>query len=502
MTTSSAAPRLLIIGGGLAGLSAGCYALRSGFRPTIVEHNGTLGGVCTAWQRGAYTIDGCIHWLTGGAFSRIYDELTILQRVPLRTLEQYASYEQVDTGVQVAITRDLDALTRALTDLSPEDGKELQRLRDGARAFVELGPPIDAAALTPLRERLRSLWEARGAATTFLHFRGSIGDWARQRLHGAALRRFFTRIAPESAPGVFLLMLLGYLERGYLSRPIGGTAAFRDALVDAYRGAGGEVIQPATVDEILVEGDRAQGVRLDDGRILRSDYVLSTSSLPETVLQLLGGRYDAATTRSRLETWKLVDPIVLVSFGVEQPYRQFPGLRFIDGVPRVEVGGKVNECLYVRVCNDDPCFAPAGHSVVQVMLQTDYEWWATRGTRYDAEKDAVAEAALTALAPHFDGLRAAVRLRDVATPLTYWSTARSWRGAFEGWLPTTDAVFAHPSKTLAGLKGLYMAGQWLEPGGGVPTAVLSGRQAVQLLCADAALPFVTRAPGAGAEPPA
>lgn len=492
MTTSSVGPRLLIIGGGLAGLSAGCYALRSGFRPTIIEHNGALGGVCTAWQRGAYTIDGCIHWLTGGAFSRLYDELGILQRVPLRTLEQFATYEQIGMGVDIAITRDLDALVRALTDLSPEDGEELTRLRDGARTFAELAPPIDAAEVATLRERLRSLWDARGAATTFLHFRQSVGDWARERLHGAQLRRFFARIAPESAPALFLLMLLGYLERGYLSRPVGGTAAFRDALVEAYRSAGGELILPATAQEIWVEAGRAQGVRLADGTILRSDYVLSTASLPETVLQLLGGSYDARTTRDRLTSWKLFNPIALVSFGVEQPYAQFPGLRFIDGVPPLEVGGKSNECLYVRVCNDDPCFAPAGHSVVQVMLQTDYEWWATLGSRYPAEKEAVAEAALAALEPHFDGFRAAVRMRDVATPLTYWSMARSWRGAYEGWLPTVDAVFSHPSKTLAGLKGLYLAGQWLEPGGGVPMAVLSGRQAVQLLCADAALPFSAR----------
>jgi NADPH-dependent 2,4-dienoyl-CoA reductase/sulfur reductase-like enzyme len=43
-------PHLIIVGGGLAGLSAGCYALRSGFRVTIVEHNLALGGVCTAWR--------------------------------------------------------------------------------------------------------------------------------------------------------------------------------------------------------------------------------------------------------------------------------------------------------------------------------------------------------------------------------------------------------------------------------------------------------------------
>jgi phytoene dehydrogenase-like protein len=71
--------------------------------------------------------------------------------------------------------------------------------------------------------------------------------------------------------------------------------------------------------------------------------------------------------------------------------------------------------------------------------------------------------------------------------------ARSWRGAYEGWLPTSDAFLHHVNKKLAGLDRFYMAGQWVEPGGGVPTAVLSGRQAVQLLCADTERAFHARA---------
>jgi phytoene dehydrogenase-like protein len=63
--------KIVIIGGGVAGVSAGCCALRSGFRATIVEHNLALGGVCTAWQRGPYLVDGCIHRLAGGPRRRI-----------------------------------------------------------------------------------------------------------------------------------------------------------------------------------------------------------------------------------------------------------------------------------------------------------------------------------------------------------------------------------------------------------------------------------------------
>jgi phytoene dehydrogenase-like protein len=115
-------------------------------------------------------------------------------------------------------------------------------------------------------------------------------------------------------------MVLGYLERGYLSRPVGGTAAFRDALVDTYRGLGGEAVTHATVDEVLVDAGRATGVRLTDGTIVSGDLVISTSSAAETVLRLLGGRYEASATRERLAKWRLFDPVVLASFGVERPF--------------------------------------------------------------------------------------------------------------------------------------------------------------------------------------
>jgi phytoene dehydrogenase-like protein len=116
------------------------------------------------------------------------------------------------------------------------------------------------------------------------------------------------------------------------------------------------------------------------------------------------------------------------------------------------------------------------------MLPSDYDWWATRGTRYGAEKEEIADRLISKLEPHFEGIRPAVRMVDVATPLTYWGMARSWRGAYEGWLPNAEGGLGSVKKRLSGLEGFYMAGQWVEPGGGVPLAVMSGRQAIQLIC--------------------
>jgi phytoene desaturase len=481
---------LIIIGGGLAGLSAGCYARRAGFRTTIVEHNLALGGVCTAWHRGPYLVDGCIHWLTGGAFQQVYEELEILPAVPLRVLDTWATYRDASTGFEVAFTRNLDEWARQLTNAAPEDAAEIARMRAAADALLAMHPSIDSPELATVTDAFRSLWEMRGALGSLAHFRKPMGTWAAEHIKSPQLRRMFSRLLPETTPVFFLVMMLGYLENGYLSRPVGGTAAFLDALVHTYRSLGGESMVHSTVDEVLVRNGRAHGVRLADGTMLAADVVLSTSSGPETVLRLLGGRYEGDVMRKRLAEWKTFDPIVLASFGVAAPFADAPSLMTIDRVAPFEVGGRTNESLTLRVCNDDPCFAPAGHTVIQALVPTDYQWWATRGTRYNAEKDALAERLVGVLAPHFPGLPELVRMTDLATPLTYWHTARSWRGAFEGWTPSSDAIFARLHKRLPGLEGFYMAGQWVEPGGGVPTAVMSGRHAAQLICADEGREFM------------
>jgi phytoene dehydrogenase-like protein len=483
---------IVIIGGGLAGLSAACYALASGYRATIIEHNLALGGVCTAWSRGPYTIDGCIHWLTGGPFSRIYAELGILPKVGLHTLYHFTTYRHARDGFEIAVTRDLDGLGRALEVMAPEDAREIWHLIDAARSSAGIDPGIDQPPeLMTLGDSLARFWEMRHQLSNIAHFRKSVGAWCADHIQNERLRRLLRRIVPDEMPALMLLFMFSFLAHGYLSRPDGGTGPFRDALIETFHQLGGQERLHATVDEVLVENGCACGVRLSDGTMMDADIVISTSSAPETVLRLLGGRYGAEDTRRRLQEWKLFEPIVLASYGVATPLQGVPPTLLIDGIDPFEIGGRTNDHLYIRIYNDDPLMAPAGHTVVQAIATTDYGWWATRGTRYSSEKDAIAEAMLERLEQHLPGLKQAVRVVDVSTPLTFWNMARSWRGSYEGWVPGPDAFFGHIKKTLPGLDRFYMAGQWVEPGGGVPTALMSGRQVMQLVCSDDNRPFVT-----------
>ncbi|MCX7699060.1 MAG: NAD(P)/FAD-dependent oxidoreductase, partial [Candidatus Goldbacteria bacterium] len=68
---------IIIIGAGVAGLSAGCYARMNGFKTTIFEMNDRAGGQCVSWKRKDFIFDPCIHWLLGTSpesyFYRIWD---------------------------------------------------------------------------------------------------------------------------------------------------------------------------------------------------------------------------------------------------------------------------------------------------------------------------------------------------------------------------------------------------------------------------------------------
>ena len=57
--------KIIIVGGGLAGLTAGIYGVKANYDVEIYEKNKIVGGECTGWDRGGYHIDNCLHWMMG-----------------------------------------------------------------------------------------------------------------------------------------------------------------------------------------------------------------------------------------------------------------------------------------------------------------------------------------------------------------------------------------------------------------------------------------------------
>ena len=73
-------------------------------------------------------------------------------------------------------------------------------------------------------------------------------------------------------------------------------------------------------------------------------------------------------------------------------------------------------------------------------------------------------------------------MRLKATPATFNRYTNNWRGSYEGWLPGPGALMVTIKKELPGLNNLYMIGQWVEPGGGLPNTIRSARHVAQIIC--------------------
>ncbi len=141
--------------------------------------------------------------------------------------------------------------------------------------------------------------------------------------------------------------------------------------------------------------------------------------------------------------------------------------------------------LDLEIYNFDPTLAPQGKTVAKVMFTSDYEYWKELrqdSELYKAEKENIAAQVIALLNQRFPDLANQVEMCDVATPITWEHYTGNWQGSPEGWLVTTKTFGMRMSKTLPGLKNFYMAGQWVEPGGGVPSVAMSGRNVVQLIC--------------------
>ena len=496
---------IIIVGAGVAGLAAGCYAQMNGYQSRIYELHFMPGGLCTAWNRKGYTFDGCIHYLFGSGegqpFNRMWQELGAIQDRPMI---KHDEYQRITDGEHTLIVyADPDRLEDHMLALSPADAKLIKAMCHGIRQFAK----FDMSLMYQQPKELMGLLGWKDLGFKMLPFLVPLLRWgtisARDfaaRFKDPFLRRAVAQMFSwEEAPVMMGMALLAYIHSGNAGFPVGGSLEFARALERRYLALGGEIHYEAQVEKILTEGDRATGVRLYNDEVHHADYVISAADGRGTIYDMLGGAY----TNRRLD--RLYDghlakhSQVQISLGVNRDLSAEPHWVthllnepvLIVGEERFEVG--------VKHYGFDPSLAPAGKSVVEVMIRSDYAYWQRIYGRklYDSEQSQVSDIIIDLLETWYPGIRADVEYVDEATPLSYERYTGNWMGATCGWLLTSRTLpmlIRGVPKTLPGLKNFFLAGHWVEPGGMVPLAASSGRSAIQLVCHADGKPFETQLP--------
>jgi phytoene dehydrogenase-like protein len=486
--------RVLVIGAGIAGLSAASYLQRNGFETEVLEMHTQPGGLCTAWKRGGFTFDGCIHWLMGsGPSSNLHWIWKELGAANLKYIEWdvYMTVRLSD-GDTFTVYTDPDKLGAEMMRLGPDDRKTVDFLIRGIKKIRGLDLPVALDRMTGA-EKLRLLPRFFLAlATVYKKWLKTPLSETASRIKGERLREALTVLVGEKNMASFpvggLMMMLGFMAKRSNGYPLGGSEAFARAIEKKYLELGGKIRYGFKVDEIVVDRNTAVGVK-GRGQEIRADIVISAADAHDTVDRLLGGKYVSPDLAKAFDSYERYPSLIFVSLGLGKDYSAIPPCQvFTLKEPLVlENGALRRDRMTVRFFTFDPSSAPAGKTAASVMIETpNDEYWtglkADHPEAYAAEKRSTAEKVIAALDSVFPGLKDDVEVVDVATPHSIIQYTNNWHGSYEGWRASVGTFGKKMAKTFPGLSGFYMIGQWVNPGGGLPPCGIDGRNLAKKLC--------------------
>lgn len=492
--------KVIIIGGGVAGLSAGIYSAMNGFDTEIIEMHSVAGGQCTAWDRNQFRFDYCLHWLVGtakGPFHDIWKETNVLNENTVIIDHEVHSQIFDNKGNKFFIYADVDRWEKYLLELAPEDEKPIRKMckemRKGAllEPFVlppELRSPLEYIKLLPKMLPLAMVVNKYGRMTCTEYFDklNFKSDKIKSALYSMYGGRNFSALA-----FVFMLGWFNQKNAGYVK---GGSYPLAQRMVEKYTSLGGKLTYKKKVEQIIVVNDTAKGVMLTDGTIKTADYVISAADGHSTIFKMLGGKYVSKEIDHAYKNWELFPPLVQVSFGVNKEVKADSPI-ILDFTPGTTIGMTELEFGFSLMnYSYDDTMAPKGKTTMVMRYESAWKLWENLdGEAYKKEKEQIKKDAVQCLEKIYPGISEYIEVIDVATPKTDVKYTGVKDGAYEGFMPSKENMMKALKSQLPKLQNFYMAGQWLFPGGGLPPSAQSAKWAVQMICRKNNQKFVTNA---------
>lgn len=481
--------RVLIIGGGVAGLSAGIYSAMNGFDTEILEMHTVAGGQCTAWERKNYRFDYCLHWLVGtskGPFYEIWQETNVINDQTEIIDHDIHSRIINNEGNEFIIYSNIDRWEKYLIEIAPEDTQTIHKMCNDMRRSALLEPfalppelrtSLDYLRLLPVLLPIFKVVRKFGRLTTKEYFDKL--NFKSERLKSAFYAIYGDRNFSALA-FIFMLAWFNQKNAGYIK---GGSYPLSQRMAEKFEKLGGKISYKKRVEKIRVENDIAKGIILTDGTIINADYVIGTADGYTTIYKMLEGKYVNKKIDFAYKNWELFSPLVQVSFGIKKSIpSEAPiiinvtkGLKI--GRTNLEYGFSVMNYSY------DNTMAPEGKTTIVLRYETPWKLWENlEGEDYKNEKNQIEKDGLACLETIYPGIKEFIEVIDVATPRTDVRFTGVKDGAYEGFMPSKDNMMKALDMQLPKLKNFYMAGQWLFPGGGLPPSAQTGKWVVQLIC--------------------
>ncbi|MES2620836.1 MAG: NAD(P)/FAD-dependent oxidoreductase [Bacteroidota bacterium] len=501
-----------IIGAGISGLSLGCYLQMNGYETQIFEKHNIPGGLCTSWEKSGYTFDGCAHWILGSdkgsSFYKVWNELIDMKKVEwvnhdIRMfIEVKNSHDKYGSNIFRFYTN-LDKLQEYLIDLAPEDEKTIRDFIYPMRIIqkFDMPPIMDDLPLIPSIIRGIKMTRYVEFLYWFMKLWGRTNYTAASKFKNAFLRESLELLYDGEEVNLLVVYFpMASFDKKSAGYPVGGSLKFAEQFEKRYLKLGGKLHYHTPVHKILTENGVAKAIEVRHGKIHYSDLTISCADWHFTAFELLEGKFvnKAMIDLKESRSLEVFFSVMQFSFGINKDLSHLPHLwRFPLDEPLISPDGTEYKRLEIHIYSYDPTMAPKHKSSVVVSFYTKQrEFWIDHRKNNRAEyrkiKSDFAEKIIEELDKKLGDIKNSIEVVDVATPATIFRYTGNWKGSAQGLMAGKNFLASVPIKyRFPGLSNFYYASHWNRPSGGLPIAVVEGRELAKMICKKDSKQFIT-----------
>lgn len=484
----------IIIGGGLAGLTAASLLAKRGLQVAVVEKAYNPGGTCGIFRRGEVTFDQGAAMLYGfgeNGFNAHRFVFNCLEE-PIDVLRHDLLYCVNFQGKRIRFWPNVAQFAQELSQVFPGESDNIHRfyadmLRMYRHVMVE-NPSYTTADETDGRAALGSMLKH---PISYLRFLGYLNKSAKRLLQkyfsDPEIFKFFDKLTStycyatvEEAPAVLAAVMFVDNHVGGSYYPAGSTLFLPGKLEKVIEEHGGDMILQREVVSILFEGGKPSGVALDDGQTLLADDIIYSGTVWNLYEKLIDPQYTSCSRRQWAKGQVPTYPSVVLYAVVDRqaiPPDTAP-IEMLVGNPDKLDESEVT--AYILSIDDRTLCAENEHTVVAIG-PTMLDWHAPGKEGYKTMKQEEQERLLKVLEKRFPGIAGAVRYVELATPKTIERYTLKNGGAVAGPKQMLGQHMFHRLRTRSRWDNLFCCGESTVMGTGTPTVTVSGLSAANAL---------------------
>lgn len=487
----------IIIGGGLAGLTAGATLSKFGKKVLLLEQHHKPGGCATTFKRGDFIIEVGLHEMSGliknGTILNLFDMLEVNQAVEFLKVPEF--YAVVSRQENFVFPHGFDAATKALVDKYPEDEKGIKRfikLISGIRKETTKLPR------TPWKRKLMYPLMPLLYPNIVEGTRHTVGSWLDKyltnenaKLDLVAHIGYWGDDPYTLSMFYFGMPMAGFIENGghFIK---GGSQQLSSHLAAYIEKQGGSVLLGKKAEKIITKNGKVTGVTFRDyfnknlePVTISCDNVVANCAIPivpamldEPHASALKQQISSKTISCSLFCLYLGFKTDVAEFGVKHysNFIQGDDVKTLKDVHPNQLGDwSKRSFIFVDYGKVDAELAPPPKTTGSI-CGVDYlnNWEGLSENEYKTKKEEVAQILLQRLEKQFPGIRESIEYYEVATPKTIQRYTSNPEGAVYGFTQSNEQTGNKRFRNNFLIPNLYFASAWAFPGGGFEGSMMSG----------------------------